>query len=206
MAYDKKHIASLDVADWYNKLAKQYKEHHKHLDSFEKGVFLRFLPRDLTKKNVVDLGAGDGRLYRFFENIKVWSYTACDVASDLLSQHPGKDVKKIVCNIEETLPFDDGYFTVALSFFVLEHIDNIQWLLQEVYRILEKDGEYIIGHFIQRRQFIHKLGNESFKINQFQYSADQIKDIATEIGFTVHVEEIYERTVLIWYIIVCIKN
>ncbi|MBP7062468.1 hypothetical protein KBA84_06845 [Patescibacteria group bacterium] len=55
MAYDKKHIASLEVADGYNKLAKQYKEHHKHLDSFEKGVFLRFLPRDLSKKNVVDL-------------------------------------------------------------------------------------------------------------------------------------------------------
>lgn len=205
MAYDKKHIASLDVADWYNKLAKQYKEHHKHLDSFEKGVFLRFLPRDLTKKNVVDLGAGDGRLYRFFENIKVWSYTACDIASDLLSQHPGKHVHKVVCDMEGTLPFDDGYFAVAMSFFVLEHVDNLQWLFQEVYRILEKDGEYVIGHFIQRRQFIHKLDGESFKINHIQHSPDEINAIATEAWFTVHVEEIYEKTVLIGYIFVCIK-
>lgn len=205
MAYDKKHIASLDVANWYNKLAKQYKEHHKHLDSFEKGVFLRFLPRDLRNKNIVDLGAGDGRLYRFFGTIPVWSYTACDIAADLLAEHPGKDVHKVVCDLEGALPFDDGQFTVAMSFFVLEHIRNIQALLQEVYRILEKDGEYIIGHFLQRRQFIHKLDGESFKINQFQYSADQIQTIAKEIWFTVHIEEIYEKTVLIWYIIVCIK-
>lgn len=55
MAYDKKHIASLDVANGYNKLAHHYKEHHAHLDSFEKGVFLRFLPRDLSNKHIVDL-------------------------------------------------------------------------------------------------------------------------------------------------------
>jgi ubiquinone/menaquinone biosynthesis C-methylase UbiE len=205
MAYDKKHIASLEVADGYNKLAKQYKEHHKHLDSFEKGVFLRFLPRDLSKKNVVDLWAWDGRLYRFFDGIKMWSYTACDIASDLLAQHPGKDVKKVVCDMEGALPFDDGYFAVALSFFVLEHVDNLQWLFQEVHRILEKDGEYIIGHFIQRRQFIHKLDGESFKINHIQHSPEEIRTIATEAGFTVHIEEIYEKTVLIGYILICIK-
>lgn len=205
MAYDKKHIASLDVASGYNKLAQQYREHHEHLDSFEKGVFLRFLPRDLREKHIIDLGAGDGRLYRFFKNIQVKSYTACDIAADLLAQHPGKDVRKVVCNLEETLPFDDEYFTVAMSFFVLEHITDIEFLLKEVYRILEKDGEYIIGHFIQRRQFIHKLDGESFKINQFQYSAEQIQTIAQDIWFSVHVEAIYEKNILLWHILVCIK-
>jgi ubiquinone/menaquinone biosynthesis C-methylase UbiE len=46
-------------------------------------------------------------------------------------------VQKVVCDLNERLPFDEDSFDIATSFFVLEHVENIERLFEEVYRILK---------------------------------------------------------------------
>jgi hypothetical protein len=58
------------------------------LDSFYDLDIQRFLPRATEDLDVIDLGAGDGRLYKYFDNVILNSYTACDIAEKLLNQHP----------------------------------------------------------------------------------------------------------------------
>jgi len=73
--------------------------------------------------------------------LKPGRYVACDIAEKLLKRHPryggqaGKDVEKVVCDLEDTLPFDNESFDIATSFFVLEHIEDVDSLFGEVYRI-----------------------------------------------------------------------
>jgi ubiquinone/menaquinone biosynthesis C-methylase UbiE len=137
MSYNQKHILIHDPKTGYNTIADQYGAYHKHLDSFEKGVFVKFLPKGKEDLAIIDIGAGDGRLYKYLVPLKPTKYVACDVAEKLLKRHPGKDVEKIVCDLEDTLPFDDESFDVATSFFVLEHIEDINFLFGEMYRILK---------------------------------------------------------------------
>jgi len=76
------------VKTGYNTIADQYGTYHKHLDSFEKGVFVKFLPRGQKDLHIIDLGAGDGRLYKFLAPLKPSRYVACDIAEQLLKRHP----------------------------------------------------------------------------------------------------------------------
>ena len=137
MSYNQKHILIHDPETGYNSIAEQYGAYHKHLDNFEKGVFVKFLPRDKKDLAIIDIGAGDGRLYKYLAPLKPARYVACDIAEKLLKRHPGKDIEKIVCDLEDTLPFDDESFDVATSFFVLEHIEDINFLFSEMYRIVK---------------------------------------------------------------------
>jgi ubiquinone/menaquinone biosynthesis C-methylase UbiE len=102
------------------------------------------LPKDKKDLQIIDLGAGDGRLYKFLAPLKPARYVACDIAEKLLKKHPlqiggqaGTNIEKIVCDLEDTLPFDDESFDLATSFFVLEHIEDVNSLFAEVYRILK---------------------------------------------------------------------
>lgn len=144
MTYDQRHIPVYDPATGYNKLRKRYKDFHDHLDSFEKGQFLRYLPRDTKGLAAIDLGAGDGRLYKQLHNYIFARYVACDIAKDLLAEHPGKKVEKIVCDLESPLPFDDNTFNIAFTFFVLEHISDLPSFAAEIYRIMQSQSRRII--------------------------------------------------------------
>ena len=136
MSYNQKHIAIHDPKTGYNIIAEQYGNYHKHLDSFDKGVFVKYLPKQ-EHLSLIDLGAGDGRLHKFLSPLNPERYVACDIAERLLKRHPGKNIEKVVCDLEAPLPFDDESFDLAISFFVLEHIEDIDTLFNEVYRILK---------------------------------------------------------------------
>lgn len=126
MSYNQKHILIHDPKTGYNAIAREYGAYHRHLDSFDKGVFVKFLPRDKEDLHIIDLGAGDGRLYKYLSSLKPARYVACDIAEKLLSKHPGNNVEKVVCDLEDILPFDDESFDLATSFFVLEHIEDVE--------------------------------------------------------------------------------
>jgi SAM-dependent methyltransferase len=92
----------------------------------------------------------------------------------------------------------------------LEHIKNLEWLFEEVYRILKNGGKRIIGHFIQRREFEweHWKWKEhiKFKIQQYRYKLEDLKKIAEYNFFNFKYQEIVGKWVLIGYLIVCEKN
>ncbi|HMS91265.1 MAG TPA: class I SAM-dependent methyltransferase [Candidatus Absconditabacterales bacterium] len=205
MSYNQKHILIHDPETGYNSIADQYRSYHKHLDSFEKGVFVRFLPKDNKDLEIIDLGAGDGRLYKFLAPLKPSRYVACDIAQQLLKKHPSTTVEKVVCDLEDTLPFDDNSFDVATSFFVLEHIEDIDSMFGEVYRILKTAGILIIGHFIQRREFVWKKDKDQFRIKFFNHRIQDIEKSLIKNFFDLHVVPIREEGITIGHILVCRK-
>ncbi len=206
MSYNQKHILIHDPKTGYNTIADQYGQYHKHLDSFDKGVFVKYLPRQ-ENISLIDLWAGDGRLFKYLSPLKPERYIACDIAEKLLSRHPNNagKVEKVVCDLEQILPFDDESFDLATSFFVLEHIEDIKWLFHEVYRILKTWWVWIIGHFIQRREFIWKKNKDQFKIDFFNHRIQDLEKFAYDCFFDIHLVPIHEQGNIIGHIIVCKK-
>ncbi|EKD24667.1 MAG: methyltransferase type 11 [uncultured bacterium (gcode 4)] len=212
MSYNQKHILIHGPELGYNTIADQYQAYHKHLDSFEKGMFVKFLPRDKKNLHIIDLGAGDGRMHKFLAPLKPERYVACDIADKLLKRHPlrggqaGKNIEKVVCDLEDTLPFADESFDLITSFFVLEHIEDVEHLFDEAYRILKKDGSFIIGHFIQRREFIWKKDKDQFRIKFFNHRIQDLEKILKKSFFDAYVLPIREEGCVIGHVLVCKKS
>ena len=201
MWYDSKHIEIKTAKDWYNTISNEYKKYHNHLDSFDKWFFLRVLPRNLENLNIIDLWAWDWRIWKFFKDKPIQKYTACDISEKILKKHPSTNkIEKIVCDLEEKLQFQNEAYDLALSFFLLEHIENLNLLFQEVYRILKPWWQRIIWYFLQRREFVWKKNKETFKIKLFKYRIQDIEKEAKENFFDIEIFPINEKSI-IWYII-----
>lgn len=211
MSYNSKHVEILDARTWYNLVSEQYGHYRKHLDSFYDLEIERFLPRNEEFLDIIDLWAGDGRMFRYFENVAFRKYVACDVAEKLLKKHPTRwlKIQKTICDLEEQLPFEDDNFDIATSFFVLEHIENIKWLFEEIYRILKPGGRRMIGHFLQRREFEREAwkwkNHIKFKIKQHTHRLEDLKEIAEYNFFKFGYQKILEKGELLWYLIICEK-
>ena len=164
------------------------------------------MPKGKQDLHIIDLGAGDGRLYKFLAPLKPTQYVACDIADKLLKRHPGANIEKVVCDLEDTLPFNDESFDVATSFFVLEHIEDVDSLFGEVYRILKSWWILIIGHFIQRREFIWKKDKDQFRIKFFNHRIQDLEKLLKKNFFDLHVVPIREEWNTIGHIIVCNKS
>ena len=211
MSYNSKHIEILDPHTGYNLIADQYKSYHHHLDSFCNLEIQRYLPRNCDNNDVIDLWAGDWRVFKYFENVKYRKYVACDISEKLLEKHPTNwlKVEKVVCDLETTLPFEDDSFDVATSFFVIEHISDLKWLFGEVYRILKEEWRWIIWYFLQRREFEweawQRKEHKKFKIQQYRYRLEEIQEAAEYNFFKFNYQDVVENWVLIGYIIVLEK-
>ncbi|PID34707.1 MAG: hypothetical protein CR971_01865 [candidate division SR1 bacterium] len=204
MSYNQKHTKIISPEEGYNRIATEYGKYHNHLDGFYEDIDLaRFVPKDPTA-TFLDLGAGDGRIFKQLQNIPFSRYIACDIAKSLLQLHPN-NAEKILCDLEEELPFADEEIDVITSFFVLEHIENIQDLFNECYRILKPGGRWIIGHFIQRREFLREKDAERFKIQQYNYRIEDLEKFADQAFFKFHKIDVIEKGNLLGWIILLDK-
>ena len=186
MSFKKPVLPVLEPLEGYNRLHKDYKQWHKHLDSFDKGLFKRMLPRSLDGLDILELWAGDGRVFAYFKNVPFNRYVASDFAEALLKRHPGtKGVEKSVCNLEQPLPYGTHEFDLVLTFFVFEHIDNLRELFSEVQRVLKPAGSWVVGHFLHRREFTFKDNKGEFKIRHNKRKFEQLEEFA-EWAFLEH--------------------
>ena len=207
MGYDSKHIDIKTAEDGYNKVANDYNKYHTLLDNFDQGMYKKFLPRSGKVLNIIDLGAGDGRMYKHLQKLPHNKYVACDIAEKLLKRHPGtKKIEKIVCDLKHPLPFADESFDLATSFFVFEHLEQLETVFQEVQRILAPGGRRIIGHFLQRREFLRRTNAENFKIEFYNHRIGKIEQLAQDNFGNIYIFPVMEKDDTIGYIILIEKK
>lgn len=159
-----------------------YKTFHKELASYDKGLFQRFLPRDISGMSVLDIGAGDARLYKFFVDKHV-HYVAMDIAEKLLKRAPAR-AEKVVADIEDVWPFEDDSFDIGLCFFVLLHLSSLTHFFAESYRIVKPGGKIVVLQNYQRRSYEFDVDLKKFKIEVRPHSHAEIMKAAEKAFFT----------------------
>lgn len=88
----------------------------------------------------------------------------------------------VVGNLEDQLPFENNYADTALLFNTLEHIYDYQHVVNEMYRVLKKDGKALI--FVPFIFPFHTYQTEKFLINDyFRYTSSGLEKILTTSGF-----------------------
>jgi SAM-dependent methyltransferase len=115
--------------------------------SLKKREKLKLLEKHLDIKAtdvVLDLGCAQGILSYFLRK-KGGHWVSADL--DLVNCKTSRDLLKnnIVQLGTDSLPFKDGTFDKVVSLDYLEHLDNDLGCLEEIHRILKKDGELLLA-------------------------------------------------------------
>ena len=119
----------------------------------------------LTKnKNGVEIGVGSGR-FAFPLGIK----RGIDPSAKMRKLAKNRGIE-VINGVAENLPYPDNSFDYALMVTTICFLDDIQKAFNEVYRILNKDGFFIIG-FIEKESPIGKIYQANKEKNPFYNSA-----------------------------------
>lgn len=102
-------------------------------------IFDDLLIEDITGKLLLDAGSGTGWFSReaILRGAKVVSL---DVGENILAQVAMKCNSERVIGSVLDIPFEDKHFDIVLSSEVIEHTPNPLKAIQEMYRVLKKDG------------------------------------------------------------------
>lgn len=94
---------------------------------------------------VLEIGFGAGRHARFFagdrESYIASEYSGVHVGSEAWREMRGRCLR---CDAR-SLPFRDAVFDSVVSVYNLEHIDDLQAVFREIYRVLKRRGALLIG-------------------------------------------------------------
>ncbi len=205
MWYDKKHTQVLDPKTWYDKIYKEYKQHHNFLEGFDKNFWQRFIPRKLEWKTIIDLWCWDGRISNFFTWKSINKYIWIDISENML-KNTRPYVEKIQSDLNQDIPLKDESWDIIISLFTLLHIDNIENFLKECYRTLKEDWAFILFHHIERKNYIYEKWKERFKIKTNKWSYKQIENLLEYSFFKFNIYDIKENNVIIWKYFICKKE
>src|SRR5262249_13639611 len=91
----------------------------------------------------LELGAGLGRRARF-EDLNRQEYYTLEVREELaeVTRRRYPEVKTFVGDCQETLPFENDFFTRVVAIHVLEHLPNLPAALDQVARVLAPGGRF----------------------------------------------------------------
>lgn len=126
----------------------------------ESNIWLRSQALSINGK-VLSLGSGndddgEGNKYKnYFENCL--SYTTSEITSEFNCD--------LVLDVRAMPDIKDDFFDCIFCSGVLEHIDDYQKALQEIYRILRTGGILLLG--LPFRQAIHLPPNDYWRFSEF---------------------------------------
>ncbi len=205
MSYSKKKVQIYNPKEWYNKAYKLYKEFHDKLNKWEKWIFKRFLPKSLVWLNILDLWWWDWRVLKLIEKKDYDKYIVFDISEKMLLNCKGK-VDKIVWDLEEKLIFGDQEFDIVFAFFVVLHINNIQQLFEETYRVLKPWWKFIVFHHTERRPYEYNIYGDIFKIETYYHRYEDIEELARYCFFDVNIVDVIDEWEVVWKLYCFIKN
>lgn len=157
-------------ASIYDKNAKQnpviIKDHPAIID---------LLKPDITSQSIgLDLGCGTGILTLKIAD-KVKKIIGLDISKDMITkaQTINKKSNAIfkVADISKKLDFPDSSFDFVISSLTLCHIDNLEPVYKEIYRVLKKDGIFVFDEITSK---LNKPFSPKYKDYLAEYGKDSI--------------------------------
>lgn len=163
-----------------------------------------------TGERIVDLGCGTGYYLFLLSNLGVkLNLTGFDYDGKAINEAQGlmygNDIKFVKGDLHK-MPFKDKSFDKIVMSEVLEHVENDEKVLQEVYRILKQDGvltisvpstnypflwdptNWMLQHFFRihiKKGFFSGIWNNHLRL----YSIQAFKNKFSRVGFKIEIAE-----------------
>lgn len=128
----------------------------------KKVKILREVSKKYFKGRVLDVGCGQ-MPYKatILENLTITDYVGVDIKNEIYQ----RNMKPDLFWDGKSLPIDDKKFNCAMLIEVLEHVPKPEVVLNEVHRILEKDGCLVIT--VPFLWNLHDVPNDEYRYTPF---------------------------------------
>src|SRR3954451_1291486 len=171
--------------------------------------------KENNPKKILDLGSGHGRDALFFASngIEVdsldYSATAIEIL-DKMAKEKRLPIKAQVFDVNNQLPYPDGYFDSVYSHMLLNmrfSEDELHFILSEIKRVLKPKGWNFFSVRNHNDKFYGKgqeMENSIYDINGFQirfFTETDIQSLVKSEGFDIlEIKEEYEEPVTIYLV------
>jgi len=121
---------------WHEVLPKRYGT----VDRFSHLYPVKNSPVNFQRTLEIGAGIGEHLAYEHLTPTQRQNYYAMDLRENMVERIRERfpDVKTVVGDCQETLPFPDGHFDRVIAVHVLEHLPNLPAALREMHRVLDK--------------------------------------------------------------------
>jgi ubiquinone/menaquinone biosynthesis C-methylase UbiE len=187
----------LDPKEGYARYAATYDNNEKYWDSFEQRHLNPYI-KSAKGKTVLDAGAGTGRLSARLHDAGA-DVTALDISPEMLAKLKSrcKAVKGVEGDLEN-LPFDDESFDMVFSSLAMVHLKKIDRFLDECYRVLKNDGQFVLVNVHYRKPLILKDDLGKYTISCYNHFPRHVREAAEALAFGVEKEIIVTEGDEIW--------
>jgi SAM-dependent methyltransferase len=112
----------------------------------EQKFYQRHCQKNKTRNPItLDLGCHDAQILKLITRGYNAELIGIDILESVASRAKAEGVDVFIANIEDRLPFKKSYFDIAIAGEIIEHLYNPETALQELNRVLCKNGGLIIS-------------------------------------------------------------
>jgi len=156
----------------------------------------RFAEKNIgSNKKVLDIGCGTGYGTKILSNRGNQVYGIDNSQKAIGYAKKEYSGPQYACCSAEKLSFEDNYFDAVTAFEVIEHVQNPEKALNEIYRVLKKEGNLFIStpnpkhlgkmikHLLFKTPYPEKVGLDIYHIKEFYY--DEFLDLLKKKKFKI---------------------
>ncbi len=160
---------------------------------FFKQVLMEYFNKSIENIDVLDWGCGKGHISYLLKK-NGYNIISCDIVSKKLDSAFGQDtpiIEQQSINVTPLkhhciLPFNDASFDCVFSFGVLEHVQDDLASLQEIKRVLRKDGVLIVLYLPYALSWTQNLAHlRKIYYHDRLYSIKHTQNLAQLSGFDI---------------------
>ena len=136
-------------------------------------------------KSVLEVGCGPAGIIFQLHNTKSRAGLEPMDLKDLIID--GKRISIVKKGIGEEIPFENESFDVVLSFNALDHSVNPFKVIQEIRRVLRKDGDFLLWIYVLRNhyQLLQGFLNKVDSPHPYHFTPSQILKLLGEGSFEI---------------------
>lgn len=179
-------------------VVQEFKAHENYNLSSRRRTVLEML-KSMHFARLMDLGCGSGAYLEAKKQSECayfgldFSGSMIEVAQERATQMGMKKGVFLEEGDVESTPYPDNFFDVVLAIGLIEYFENPDGLINEIKRILKKDGILIIQSFVQNR-YVHSLNGmwrvigglvapNAYKVAHKQYGKARLDSLLAGNGF-----------------------
>ncbi len=190
----------MSIQDSYNVWASQYDTNKNNTRDME-AIAIRTILQDIPFSTCLEIGCGTGKNTSWFMQQAI-EITSVDFSEAMLAKAKDKinsnKVSFIQADVNEDWPFKQKYYDLVSFSLVLEHIENLETILQKTASVIKSNGYVYIGELHPFKQYAgskarFETANGTNELECYTHHTSDYVHAAKQNGFDVIlIEEFFD--------------